>query len=750
MPQNRTGDDVRWKLTRRHGRGANVQKGMALSTKDLPAPARMKLNIPVSSAIEAGSILDCRALPCLMAVLSLLGVVPARPLLAVEESWPAAAWIRATPSEARLDHAKLKAARDYALAASGSGLITRGGRLVMAWGDVHHRYDLKSTTKSIGAIALGLAVKDGKVRLADRAQQLHPHFGIPPEANARTGWLPEVTLLHLATQTAGFEKPGGFTRQLFRPGTMWDYSDSGPNWLAECLTLAYHRDLAELLFQRVFTPLGIGHEDLVWRQNQYRPATIAGVQRREFGSGISANVDAMARIGLLMLRGGRWRDEQLIPREFVEMARQPVAQFAAVPVHANSLRAEDPYNGAPRHYGLLWWNNADGSLVGVPPDAYWSWGLYDSVILVVPSLDVVVARAGKSWPRHPGGAHYDPLRAFFEPIVAAAGSSQQPKAGARIEEVGWAPAETIRRAAKGSDNWPLTWADDDALYGAYGDGNGFEPFTPEKLSVGLARITGGPEDFHGENLRAPSLEARGEGRQGRKASGLLCLRGILYLWARNVGNSQLAWSNDHGRTWTLADWKFTRSFGCPTFVNFGRDGRGNPDGFAYVCSPDVDDAYSLADRFVLARVPTDRIRERAAYEFFAGRASDGKPQWTTDLLSRAGILTRAKACYRPSITFNAPLRRFLLVHTLPGERSDDRAGGMDARFKGGLLIYESAQPWGPWSNVFDNDPWDVGPGDSASFPAKWISADGRTLHLVFAGNDCFCVRRASLKLSQDE
>lgn len=343
---------------------------------------------------------------------------------AAEVYWPGTNWEQATPAETGLNSARLEAAREYAQSAGGSGSITRHGRLVMAWGDVRRRFDLKSTTKSFGSIALGLAVQDGKVRLEDRAHKLHPTLGTPPDANTDSGWLAEVTLLHLATQTAGFEKPGGYTAQLFRPGTMWDYSDSGPNWLAECLTLVYRCDLDELMFERVFTPLGIRGDDLVWRKNQYRPVLIEGIGRREFGAGISANVDAMARVGLLMLRNGRWRDEQLIPREFVKMARQPVPAFVELPVHNNSLSADDNKRNAPRHYGLLWWNNADGSLANVPRDAYWSWGLYDSVILVVPSLDLVVARAGKSWPRTPGGAHYDPLRPFFEPIVAAANMNE--------------------------------------------------------------------------------------------------------------------------------------------------------------------------------------------------------------------------------------------------------------------------------------------------------------------------------------
>ena len=170
-----------------------------------------------------------------------------------------------------------------------------------------------------------------------------------------------------------------------------------------------------------------------------------------------------------------------------------------------------------------------------------------------------------------------------------------------IRGIAWAPKETTVRRAKGSDNWPLTWADDDAMYGAFGDGNGFEPFTPEKLSLGLARITGGPADFAGENIRASTLERKGDGPRGVKASGLLMVDGVLYLWGRNAGNARLAWSADRGRTWTWSGWRWTESFGAPTFINFGRDYAGARDAFVYVVSHDADSAYQVADGFVLAR-----------------------------------------------------------------------------------------------------------------------------------------------------
>jgi hypothetical protein len=220
-----------------------------------------------------------------------------------------------------------------------------------------------------------------------------------------------------------------------------------------------------------------------------------------------------------------------------------------------------------------------------------------------------------------------------------------------------------------------------------------------------------------------------------EASGLIWCAECFTLWARN-GKFPACLVTPTWNDLDLADWRFTNSFGCPTFVNGGRDYEANHDGFVYTLSPDVEDAYSLADRFVLARVPASQIRERNAYEFFAGRARDGSPAWTSKLQERASVLTRPGACYRPSVTFHPLLNRYLLVHPRPNDRSRDSSGKIDVRFHGGLAIYESPQPWGPWSVVFDTDAWDVGPGDSASFPAKWISADGRTLHL-FSGNDSF-------------
>jgi hypothetical protein len=122
-----------------------------------------------------------------------------------------------------------------------------------------------------------------------------------------------------------------------------------------------------------------------------------------------------------------------------------------------------------------------------------------------------------------------------------------------IAGVRWAPVDTVVRQAQGSDNWPTTWADDDALYTAYGDGSGFAPRLPVKLSLGFARVTGTPADFRGENIRSATGERTGDGASGEKASGLFMVEGVLHMWVRNADGaghgSRLAWSPDHARTW---------------------------------------------------------------------------------------------------------------------------------------------------------------------------------------------------------
>lgn len=315
-----------------------------------------------------------------------------------------------------------------------------------------------------------------------------------------------------------------------------------------------------------------------------------------------------------------------------------------------------------------------------------------------------------------------------------------------IAGIEWAPKESILRQAKDGDNWPVTWADDDALYTTWGDGTGFVPKTKEKLSLGFARVTSGPEDFKGVNVRS-SGEQLGQGRDGKKGWGILSVGGVLYLWLGHADNkggmAQLAWSRDHAQTWTFADWKFAE-FGLVGFVNHGRDHADAPDDVVYAYSHDGPLADTPADRFILMRAPKNRLTRRDAWQFLVKTDAASQPVWSADIAQRGAVFQHRDACLRSAMTWCAPLQRYLWWQHLPLPPGAQDRG--DTRYTGGFAIYDAPHPWGPWTTAFFTSQWDVGPGEHGDFPAKWMSADGLTLHLVFSGDDAFSVRRATVRL----
>jgi hypothetical protein len=252
------------------------------------------------------------------------------------------------------------------------------------------------------------------------------------------------------------------------------------------------------------------------------------------------------------------------------------------------------------------------------------------------------------------------------------------------------------------------------------------------------------------NIRSPAEQA-GQGREGKKGWGILGVGGSLYLWLGHAdekgGAAQLAWSRDHARTWTFADWKFAE-FGLLGFVNYGKNYQGARDGWVYTYSHDGPLADTPASRFVLLRAPKDRLAERDAWEFFQTLDSRGKPRWTPNIAQRGSVFTNPDGCLRSAMTYCAPLRRYLWWQQIPQPVGHPDRG--DTRYDGGFAVYDAPEPWGPWTTAFFTPKWDVGPGEHGDFPSKWMSRDGRTLHLVFSGQDSFSVRRATVRLTSED
>jgi CubicO group peptidase (beta-lactamase class C family) len=670
-------------------------------------------------------------------------------------------WEKAAPESVGMSLQKLDAARDV-LSQKGTKtfLVIKNDRIVYEWyapgfGPKRKHYTASMAKALVGGVSLMLALNDGRLNADDPACKYIPEWKADPLKS-------KITIRELATHSSGIEDAeqgsighmklpgwkGQFWRQdpdpftvsrddapvIFKPGAEYAYSNPGMGMLSYAITASYkgtkYTDVRTLLRERIMRPIGV--EDSDWSIGYGKTFKVDGLNLVANWGGGNYTARATARVGRLMLRKGNWQGRQLVDPKWVE----EVTKYAGTPLPSSERAEGNPAPGS----GLGWWTNFDGVWPKVPRDAFAGAGAGNQVLLVVPSLDLIIVRNGSDmYDRSKGEGFWTGIERYaFNPVVEAIAGPPYPRSPV-IQGIEWAPAETIIRKASGSDNWPITWADDDNQYTAYGDGWGFEPKTDKKLSLGIAKIVGSSDNFRGINVRTESGERIGQGAQGAKASGMLCVDGVLYMLVRNTGNSQVAWSGDHGKTWTWCDWRFTTSFGVPTFLNFGKDYAGARDSFVYIYSNDSDNAYDPGDRFVMARVPKDRIRDQNAYEFFKDLDDSARPIWTKDVGERGAVFTNPGKCYRSGISYNAGLKRYLWCQVLPA--SEDSRG---PRFQGGFGVYDAPQPWGPWTTVFYTESWDIGPGETSSFPTRWISTDGKTCHLLFSGDDCFSVRKATL------
>jgi hypothetical protein len=101
-----------------------------------------------------------------------------------------------------------------------------------------------------------------------------------------------------------------------------------------------------------------------------------------------------------------------------------------------------------------------------------------------------------------------------------------------IRELRWVRGGIIRIGNNAGDNWPITWGEGDVQYVAYGDGRGFSDRKP-RLSLSVAWIIGDPPNHRGEDVPTGIDTPEGQGPRGVKASGLLMVDGVLYLFVRN-------------------------------------------------------------------------------------------------------------------------------------------------------------------------------------------------------------------------
>ncbi len=223
---------------------------------------------------------------------------------------------------------------------SANGLVIRRGYVAAEWGDTR-RVDMTfSVTKTFLSSVVGLAWQRGFIRdVTDLAREYMPVPGYFDGHNATITWE------HLLRQTSDWQgtlwgkpdwadRPESATpaewpnRKLYDPGTRYKYNDTRVNMLALLTLHVWRRPLPEVLREEIMNPIGAS---TTWRWYGYDNSWIELDGQRmqsmtgggHWGGGMFISAWDMARFGYLFLRGGRWKDRQIVSQAWIKMARTP-------------------------------------------------------------------------------------------------------------------------------------------------------------------------------------------------------------------------------------------------------------------------------------------------------------------------------------------------------------------------------------------------------------------------------------------
>jgi CubicO group peptidase (beta-lactamase class C family) len=351
--------------------------------------------------------------------------------VARDDGWPVAS----INEDKLIDRAALCRTADR-LATSGANvhavLVARGGKLVFerylrgadevndravanATFDADTLHDMKSVSKSVASLALGVAIDRGLIGSVNE-----PIFSFFPElSDLRSPEKERIRLSHALTMSMGLKwveatpSTGNYNNDEARmhmapdpcryvlslpvtapAGQDFFYNTGALTLVSAIIRKVVGRPLDEFARETLFEPLGItGFE---W---------IRVKSDTDAGGGLRLRPRDMAKIGQLVLAGGRWNDRQVVPKTWIDASMTP------------RLDATGLY-----FYGYLWWL---GRSLFNGREVHWAGALGrgGQSIRIVPELDlVVVVTAGYYQDYSPqafqvqSGVFRDVLRAVSPPV----------------------------------------------------------------------------------------------------------------------------------------------------------------------------------------------------------------------------------------------------------------------------------------------------------------------------------------------
>ncbi len=325
---------------------------------------------------------------------------------APDDYFPTAGWRTSTPQEQGLDKKILKRLRkrirNNTISGVDSLLIARNGYLVTeeyfhGWGadDLH---TLQSDSKSVTSLLVGIALQQGKISSVDQpVLSFFPEYRKIRNVDERKS---AMTLRDLMTMRTGLdwsEDPyqGSPLFQLNNcgcdwlkfvlnwpmrepPGTRFEYNSGGVILLAGVIRNATGIPTDTFAQTYLFDPLGISHAWWFSGEPDNLPHT---------GGGLNLRPQDMAKIGYLMLRNGRWENQQVVSEDWV---RESTSHAVIYP---------RTFARRPVDYGYLWWLlslSGDGAPHERDADIYTASGAQGQWIFVIPKYDMVVVSTGNT------------------------------------------------------------------------------------------------------------------------------------------------------------------------------------------------------------------------------------------------------------------------------------------------------------------------------------------------------------------
>lgn len=264
-------------------------------------------------------------------------------------------------------------------------VIAHRGKLVHVYGDIEDNSYIASCRKSVLAMIYGKYVLNGQIDLDKTLEEM----GIddvtrllPIEKKARIrDLLTARSGVFLTGSNAGDLRAFAPERGSVNPGEFWLYS----NWDFNLAGFIFEKETGQNIYNEVEKQLAIPLEMQDWDRSLQQKSGDTTISKY-LAYHMWFSTRDMARLGQMMLNGGKWNGKQIIAEEWVREITSQVTSSEEISTNIPFMAGLDYQKG----YGYMWWlweHVPHPNLKG----AYSAMGAWGQRITVYPEMDVVLA-----------------------------------------------------------------------------------------------------------------------------------------------------------------------------------------------------------------------------------------------------------------------------------------------------------------------------------------------------------------------